>query len=202
MVEWYRPWVDGFDALVEDCERWLMALADATGQGPTITWQGRRYDLTPPWPRITFFDLLRTRAGIERPEDLDEDRWLEALVAVERGLGEERPEVVVDWPTPLASLSRKKANDPRVAERFEIYLGGLELGNAFAELTDAAEQRDRCAEDNRVRAAIGKPILPLDEDFLGALAAGMPPSAGIAVGFDRLAMIFADVASIDDVLAF
>ncbi|MCC6622175.1 MAG: EF-P lysine aminoacylase GenX [Deltaproteobacteria bacterium] len=202
MVEWYRPWVEGYDALIADCEAWLSALADESGQGPVITWQGRRFDLTPPWPRITFFDLLRTRAGVARPEELDEAGWIEALVAVERGLGDGRPEVVVDWPVPLASLSRRSERDPRVAERFEVYLGGLELGNAFAELTDAAEQRARCVEDNRVRAATGKPELPLDEDFLGALAAGMPPSAGIAVGFDRLAMIFCDAPTIDDVVAF
>ncbi|MFO0747444.1 MAG: EF-P lysine aminoacylase EpmA [Myxococcota bacterium] len=202
MVEWYRPWVDGYDALVADCEGWLGALARASSGGPVIRWQGRRFDLTPPWPRITFFDLLKARAGVAHPEDMGEDGWLDALVAVEATLGAERPEVVVEWPAPLASLSRKKASDPRVAERFEVYLGGLELGNAFAELTDAAEQRRRCQDDNRVRAALGKAEMPLDEDFLGALEVGMPPSAGIAVGFDRLAMIFCDVPSIDDVLAF
>jgi len=202
MLEWYRPWVDGYEALMDDCEQWLGALARRRHGTATLTWRGQRYDLTPPWPRITFFELLRQRAGIVNPEALDEDGWLAALVDVEHTLGATRPELVTEWPAALASLSRKKLDDPRVAERFELYVGGLELGNAFAELTDPHEQRARCEHDNRVRRASGKPELPLDEDFLGALTAGMPPSAGIAVGFDRVAMLMLDADRIDDVLAF
>jgi lysyl-tRNA synthetase class 2 len=198
MLEWYRPWVDGYECLMRDCEDLITALA-----GDAITWRGRHYDLRPPWPRHTFHDLLRERADIADPYGLAPEAQLFAWVdRVEATLGVERPELVIEWPVALASLSRVKANDPRVAERFELYLGRLELANAFAELTDTDEQRRRCEEDNAERLRTGRPALPLDEDFLGALAAGMPPSAGIALGLDRLMMVLTDAASIDDVLAF
>lgn len=198
MLEWYRPWVDGYECLMRDCEALLTTLA-----GDALTWRGRRYDLRPPWPRHTFHALLRERADIADPYALDPDAQLFAWVdRVEATLGEERPELVIEWPVALASLSRVKADDPRVAERFELYLGRLELANAFAELTDADEQRRRCEEDNAERLRTGRPVLPLDEDFLGALSAGMPPSAGIALGLDRLMMVLTDAATIDEVLAF
>ncbi|HRE90300.1 MAG TPA: EF-P lysine aminoacylase EpmA [Myxococcota bacterium] len=198
MLEWYRPWVDGYECLMRDCEDLVTSLA-----GDSLTWGGRRFDLRPPWPRHTFHTLLRERADIADPYTLDPEAQLFAWVdRVEATLGQERPELVIEWPVALASLSRVKASDPRVAERFELYLGRLELANAFAELTDADEQRRRCEEDNAERLRTGRPALPLDEDFLGALAAGMPPSAGIALGLDRLMMVLTDAASIDEVLAF
>lgn len=198
MLEWYRPWVDGYECLMRDCEELFSALA-----GDTITWRGRHYDLRPPWPRHTFHELLRERADVVDPYALDPDAQLFAWVdRVETTLGLERPELVIEWPVALASLSRVKADDPRVAERFELYLGRLELANAFAELTDPNEQRRRCEEDNAERTRTGRPGLPLDEDFLGALSAGMPPSAGIALGLDRLMMVLTDAATIDEVLAF
>lgn len=198
MLEWYRPWVDGYACLMDDCESLLRHLA-----GPTLCWRGRTYDLSAPFPRLRFFDLLRERADIAHPEGLGVDRWLEALVdRIEPTLGLEQPEFLCEWPVEMASLSRRAPHDPRVAERFELYLGTLELGNAFAELTDAAEQRARCEADNAERRASGKPELPLDDDFLGALEAGLPPSAGIAVGFDRLVMVLTDARAIDDVVAF
>ena len=199
IVEWYRPFVDGYATLMEDCESLIRTL----NGGDRLTWRGRDYDLTPPWPRLRFFDLLRERADIAHPEDLDVDQWLAALVdRVEPTLGMDRPEFLIEWPAAMASLARRKADDPRVAERFELYLGRLELGNAFAELTDAHEQRARCLAENLERRQANKPEMPLDEDFLGALEAGLPPSAGIAVGFDRLVMVLSDAATIDDVLAF
>ncbi len=198
ILEWYRPWVDGYECLMDDCESLLRHLA-----GDHLTWRGKRYDLRDPFPRLRFFDLLRERADIAHPEDLGVDRWLEILVdRIEPTLGLERPEFLCEWPIEMASLSRRAPHDPRVALRFELYLGTLELGNAFAELTDAKEQRARCASDNLERRASNKAELPLDPDFLGALEAGLPPSAGIAVGFDRLVMVLTDAGSIDEVLTF
>jgi lysyl-tRNA synthetase class 2 len=198
MLEWYRPWVEGYAVLMDDCESLLTTLA-----GDHLDWRGKRYELGRPWPRLRFFDLLRERAGLLNPESLTPDHWFAALVdKVEPTLGVERPEFVIEWPIELASLSRPHPENPRVAERFELYLGRLELANAFAELTDSQEQRRRCELDNAEREASGKPVLPVDEDFLGALEAGMPPSAGIAMGFDRLVMVLTDAATIDDVLAF
>lgn len=199
ILEWYRPFAPDYGVLMADCE----SLVRALNGSDRLRWRGVDYDLTPPWPRHRFFDLLRERADIAHPEALDVDQWLQALVdRVEPTLGRERPEFLIEWPVQMASLARRNAERPEVADRFELYLGQLELGNAFAELTDAHEQRARCLAENAERRASGKPEMPLDEDFLGALAVGLPPSAGIAVGFDRLVMVLSDAASIDDVLAF
>ena len=103
-------------------------------------------------------------------------------------------------PVAWAGLSRTRPDDPQTAERFEFYIAGVELGNAFSELTDAAEQAARLEADQAARAAMGKKAFAVDHDFLAALAAGMPPAGGIAVGVDRLVMLFADVPSIHDTL--
>src|SRR5581483_3998497 len=122
------------------------------------------------------------------------------LERIEPHLGIGRPTVLYDYPAALAALSRLKPADPRVAERFELYVCGLELANAFSELTDAAEQRARFAADQARKLALYGRTYPVDEDFLAALDHGMPPSAGIALGFDRLVMLAAGADRIDDVL--
>jgi lysyl-tRNA synthetase class 2 len=200
MLEWYRPWRDdGYEGLFADCEGLIGTLAERD----TLVWKGRRFDLRPPWRRITFFDALKERADIVDPRGLTPEAWLEALVdRVEPTLGEDGPEFLTEWPMALASLARRAPHDPDVAERFELYIGQLELANAFAELTDATEQRARCEADNVERRALGRPELPLDAAFLGALEVGMPPSTGIALGFDRLVMLLTDSATIDAVSAF
>jgi lysyl-tRNA synthetase class 2 len=112
------------------------------------------------------------------------------------------PFLVVDWPAPLASLARLKPGDPTLAERMELYAGGLEIANGFAELTDAAEQRARFEANLVERAQLGLPPLQLDEAFLRALEDGMPPSSGMALGLDRLVMLAAGVGHIREVLPF
>ncbi len=112
------------------------------------------------------------------------------------------PLLVGAWPAPLASLAQLKPDDPAVALRVELYVGGLELANGFAELTDAAEQRRRFAADLAARAARGLPAVPLDEAFLSALEEGLPPAAGMALGVDRLAMLLTGAPAIRDVLPF
>ncbi|HEY6180194.1 MAG TPA: amino acid--tRNA ligase-related protein, partial [Kofleriaceae bacterium] len=114
----------------------------------------------------------------------------------------DRPVIVEDWPAPLAALARRKPGDPRTALRFEAYIGGIELANAFGELTDPVEQRARFEHDQATRRARGKPVYPIDERLLAALAEGLPPSAGIALGVDRLIMLATGAATIDEVLAF
>jgi lysyl-tRNA synthetase class 2 len=114
----------------------------------------------------------------------------------------DRPLVLHDWPAPLAALAKRRDDDPRVALRFEAYVGGLELANAFGELTDPIEQRARFLEDQRVRRERGRAVYPLDEKLLAALVEGLPPSAGIALGFDRLVMLATGAAHIDEVLTF
>jgi lysyl-tRNA synthetase class 2 len=120
---------------------------------------------------------------------------------VEPELGLERPTFLIDWPASMAALSRLKADDPRWAERFELYAGGLELANGFSELTDAGEQRARLLEEQALRRRLGRPVLPLDERFLAALPR-MPDAGGVAVGFDRLLMLLTGAGAIGEVLLF
>jgi lysyl-tRNA synthetase class 2 len=123
--------------------------------------------------------------------------WLRVEAALDAA-----PLLVTEWPAPTASLARLKPDDPSVAERMELYAGGLELANGFAELTDPAEQRRRFAADLAERNRLGLPSLPLDEAFLAALAEGMPPAAGMALGIDRLVLLLTGAQAIRDVLPF
>ncbi len=145
------------------------------------------------------------RAGLAGAADLPTDFERAFFVLwnrFEHRLGREAPLLVVDWPAPLASLARLKPEEPTVAERLELLVAGIELANGFAELTDPAEQRRRFERDLAERRARGLPVPPLDERFLGALAEGMPPAAGMALGFDRLVMLLAGAGSIAEVLPF
>ena len=112
-----------------------------------------------------------------------------------------RPIFLYDYPASQASLARLKAKDPSLAERFELYVGGLELANGFSELTDVPEQRDRFLREQHQRQELGKTPYPMPKKFLKALA-HMPPCAGIALGVDRLVMLFSDKTSIDQVVTF
>jgi len=123
------------------------------------------------------------------------------LERIEPRIGIARPVFVVDWPASMAALARLKPDDPRWAERFELYAGGLELANGFSELTDAEEQRRRLEAEQAQRRRLGRPVYPLDERFLEDLAR-MPPSGGVAVGIDRLLMLLTGAERIEEVLLF
>jgi lysyl-tRNA synthetase class 2 len=123
------------------------------------------------------------------------------LERVEPGLGAPRPVFLTEWPARLAALARLVPGDPRWAERFELFAGGLELANGWAELTDAVEQRRRLVEEQELRRRLGRPVYPLDERFLDAVGR-MPESAGVAVGFDRVLMLAAGAEEIAEVLLF
>jgi len=144
--------------------------------------------------------------GIDTPPTLLEDRdaLLDLLVSTVAGprLGLTRPTFVYDYPASQAALARIRPGDIPVAERFELYLDGIELANGFHELGDAAEQRRRFEGDLALRAATGKPSRPVDERLLAALARGLPDCAGVALGFDRLVMAALGLDSIDQVMAF
>jgi lysyl-tRNA synthetase class 2 len=201
LVEWYRAGAD-YAALMDDCEQLVAAAAAAAGRNGRLVWQGRNIDLSPPWERVTVQAAFQRYAGYSPGEALAANRFDETLaLAVEPQLGLEKPVFLTEYPAPLAALARLKPGDPSVAERFELYLAGLELANAFSELTDAAEQRRRfaAAEADRRRGGLG--AYPPPEPFLAALPR-MPASAGIALGLDRLVMLLADAPRIDDVVAF
>jgi lysyl-tRNA synthetase class 2 len=121
---------------------------------------------------------------------------------VEPHLGRGKPTIIYDYPAQLAALSKKKKDDPRYAERFEFYIEGLELGDAYSELTDWREQLSRFAVEQKARKILGKTMHPTDMDLIRALKTGMPRAGGIAVGVDRLVMLFADTTDIADTLFF
>ncbi|WP_428262936.1 EF-P lysine aminoacylase EpmA [Haliangium sp.] len=224
MLEWYRAWADWTEILA-DTEALVAEVALAVRGTCTVEVDGRVIDVTPPWPRMTVADAMQRFAGVRVRGDEDAaelaDRvraagidvgtataWDDLFFAafldrVEPALAAlARPVVLMDWPVPLAALAQRKPGAPHVAERFEAYLGGVELCNAFGELVDAAEQRARFAAERAERAERGRASYPVDERFLAALDEGLPPSAGIALGVDRLIMLVAGAAHIREVLAF
>jgi elongation factor P--(R)-beta-lysine ligase len=135
---------------------------------------------------------------------LDRDGWLDLLLshAIEPHLGQGELTFVTDYPASQAALARLSPADPRLAERFELYLHGIELANGFAELTAAEEQRQRFHAELAARSAAGLPQLPIDEALLAALEAGLPATSGVALGLDRLLMLASDTATIAEVMAF
>ncbi len=200
LLEWYRSGADYRD-LMADCEALIGRVAADLGMPGSCSWQGTRIDLAPPWERISVREAFERYAPMTPEEALRRDCFDEVMADIEPRLGLERPVFLCDYPAPLAALARLKAGEPDLAERFELYMAGLEMANAFSELIDAGEQRRRFEAANLQRRVGGCPVYPMPETFLDALPR-MPASAGIALGVDRLAMILADRARIDDVVAF
>lgn len=159
-------------------------------------------NLAHPWERLTVAEAFDRYAGIAVEEALDRDIFEELLVEkIEPRLGFARPVFLYDYPARMAALARRKPDNPRLAERFELYIGGLELANGFSELIDPVEQRQRFVADRRLIRSAGRRPPPLPEKFLNELAA-MPAAAGIALGLDRLVMVLLGASRIDEVLAF
>lgn len=198
MLEWYRTEADYRD-LMTDCEGLLIALVQHRRLRIPA---GQTIDLTPPWPRLSLSEAFSSYAPITLQQALDQDRFEETLVsAVEPRLGLTTPLFLCDYPASLASLARLHPDNPGLAQRFELYVNGIELANGFSELTDAAEQRARfLLEQERIRG-LGREPGPLPEPFLEDLAR-MPPAAGIALGIDRLVMLLTGQQRIEQVVAF
>ncbi len=211
MLEWYRAFADYEEALRDTEEVVSRVVRDLSGSSSLrVTFSdksSRVFDVTPPFERITVRDAFTKYAGVSDACELaldDEARYFELLVdRVEPGLAESsRPIFLLDYPASQAALARRSASDPSVAERFELYLAGVELCNGFGELTDAAEQRRRFELERERRASVGAPVYPLDERFLGALAQGMPRATGNALGFDRLVSLALGTDEIASAMAF
>jgi lysyl-tRNA synthetase class 2 len=201
LLEWYAEGVDYLD-LMKQCEDLVGFVADRVKGDRQLTYQGIAVDLRPPWDRLSVSDAFRRFGGMTVEAALDRECFDEVMgIEIEPKLGRHRPLFLYDYPAPCGALARLKPGDPTVAERFELYIAGVELCNAFSELTDPQEQRARFETENRVRGAAGKTVYPVAEPFLQALAS-MPPAAGNALGIDRLVMLFCDAASIDEVVAF
>ena len=201
MLEWYRSYCTYLD-LMEECESLVRCVALALGKGDQISFRGIEIDLDLPWERITVRDAFQRYGGLSMEQALSRDIFDDIMVRdIEPQLGQTKPVFIHDYPAERGALARRKLTDPTVVERFELYIGGLELANAFTELTDHKEQRDRFLSEQDSRRSMGKSISPLPEKFLADLAS-MPPSAGIALGIDRLIMVLLDKNQIDDVVAF
>jgi lysyl-tRNA synthetase class 2 len=225
MLEWYRVG-ETYESLMADCAELLRLAAERAG-AKAFRFRGRDADPFADPERLSVAEAFQRHAGIDllatvaADGSTDRDALYEALVKaglrtaeddnwadlfsrvmvekVEPVLGQERATILYGYPISEAALARPSADDPRVAERFELYCCGVELANAFGELTDAAEQRRRFAAEMDEKERVYGERYPLDEDFLAALAI-MPQASGSALGFDRLVMLATGAARIDDVI--
>lgn len=201
LLEWYRAGGD-YHSLMEECEGLIRFVARAIGLGEKIVFRGHEIDFAEPWERMSVDEAFRRYSKTAMTGALEQNLFDEIMVQeIEPNLGVERPMFIYDYPAQRGALARLKSEDPTVAERFELYVGGLELANGFSELIDPTEQRERFRIENKNRLSFGKPIYPIPEKFLAELDS-MPSSSGIALGVDRLVMVFLDVGTIDEVVAF
>lgn len=219
MVEFYLAYAD-YNDLMALTEEMLSSLALELLGTTKVKYQGSEIDLTPPWERITLGEALIKKGGV--PQRVLTDAG--ALIQMSQELGVCGPETgpgkalaslleklvvpklvhpafVLDYPTEVSPLARRSERDPEVVERFELFIAGKEIANAFSELTDPLEQRERFREQTKAKEAEGEGH-PMDEEFLKALEYGMPPAAGEGIGIDRLVMILTDSPSIRDVILF
>ncbi len=224
MLEWYRMKADYFQ-IMEDCENLIEHLSQKILGRHNFSYQGAQLYFTPPFQRLRVAEAMRFYGQVDIEKNRDKESLFQEalrqgysldpqeeysyddiffkifLDKVEPNLGFPKPTIIYDYPAHMAALARLKPDNPYWAERFELYIAGVELANAFSELVDPEEQRRRFMEEQKLRARMGKPVYPIDEELLQALA-HLPPSAGIALGIDRLLMVFCDTPKIQDVLAF
>lgn len=203
LLEWYAAQMD-YTAMMAQTEALVRAVTAACRpEAPHhLPYQGAIIDLTPPWERLTVEEAFQRHAPLSMAEALARDRFDEVIgLTIEPRLGLKRPVFLCDYPVECGALAQVKADAPHLVERFELYISGVELCNAFGELIDPEEQRRRFAAEQKLRQAVGKPTAPLPEPFLEALI-HMPPAAGNALGVDRLVMLLADTTDIADVTAF
>lgn len=197
MLEWYTTGADYSDLMAE-CEDLLQTLVPSG----RINYRGIDIKINGPWERLTVAEAFSKYASQSLGEALRTDRYEEILTEqVEPKLGLERPTFLTDYPVSMAALARTKADNPDVAERFELYICGIELANAFSELTNPREQRSRFEHDAELRIQYGKEQAPFPERFLKEME-NLPEAAGIALGIDRLVMLLSGAKSINDVVAF
>ena len=232
ILEWYRVGVDYHEIMKDCEELFLfintylqrIALQPEEHQPKVLVYQGKEIHIGAPWERLTvaeafakwadvnfdeFFDMENARRIAEKKGYAVEKQttWEELynqifLNEVEPHLGRGKPTVLYEFPGVMGALARKKQSDPRFAERFEFYIEGLELGDCYSELTDWEEQQGRFENELKEIARLGKTMYDYDHDFIDALKVGLPDCSGIAVGVDRLIMLFANAKTIQETLLF
>jgi lysyl-tRNA synthetase class 2 len=221
-VEIYQAYAD-YQTMMDLTEALIADVALAVCGTTTLTYQGTPIDLTPPWRRETMHELVRQAlgldfnaftdreeaaaalraAGLDVPEGADSVGRL-LVEAFEQGVESSlvQPTFVLDYPVETSPLARAHRSKPGLVERFELFIAGRETANAFSELIDPVDQRRRLELQQERRHAGDDEAQSVDEDFLAALEVGMPPTGGLGIGIDRLAMVLTDSPSIRDVIAF
>ncbi len=221
MLEAYQAYADYTD-MMSLLEQLYYAVSLAVHGSPTVPYGDDVLDFTPPWQRIRLHEAIESATGIDIYAYPESDALLAQVQAQGIGVPERvtwatlveelleecvepklvQPTLLLDYPVALSPLAKRREDDPRLVERFEAFVGGLEIANAFSELNDPLDQRQRFEEQVKERAAGDEEAQPLDEDFLLALEYGMPPTGGIGIGIDRMAMLFTNSTSIRDVILF
>ena len=220
MMEVYVAYQD-YNYMMDLVEAMVVKIAEDINGSPELTYQGKAINLTPPWPRVPIFDAIAKETGIDLSgKSFDElvviAKELKIGIDPTMGVGKiidtifsERveptliqPVFITDHPVELSPLAKRHRSKPGLVERFEPFIAGKEVGNAFSELNDPLDQRERFLEQKKLSEQGDEEAHLLDEDFLRALEYGMPPTAGLGIGVDRLVMIFTDQPSIRDVLFF
>jgi len=218
MLESYEAYAD-YEDVMRFLEELIPATIESAGKAPELEYQGERLNFAPPYRRARMADLVKEATGIDVLTEPDlAGAAAKVGVEVQPNLpwgfvvmeiyekkvetGLRQPTFVVDYPLDVSPLARKRADDPRFVERFELVAAGRELCNAFTELTDPVDQRERFLAQEAAFQAFGGETHPMDEDYLMALELGMPPTGGLGIGIDRLVMLLTDQASIRDVLLF
>jgi lysyl-tRNA synthetase class 2 len=221
MMEFYWSYAT-YQDLMSFTEELFVFIAQNVCGGLKFTYQGTEIDLTPPWRRLSVKDALLQIAGMD-PADLSDsaravgfarkigcdvketDPLGKILMAVFDEVVEKKlvqPIFVTEYPVAVSPLSRRSNTDPELVDRFELYISGREIANAFSELNDPADQRERFVQQIKEREAGNDEAHEMDEDYIRTLEYGMPPTAGEGIGIDRLIMLFTDSASIRDVILF
>jgi lysyl-tRNA synthetase class 2 len=220
MLEFYQAFADYEDMMRLVEEMLGEVVREVTGSN-TVTFQGTKIDFTPPFPRLSFLDAIAERGGFDPATASDaelRDRLHRLGVADTEGMSRVKmldelfkelverhitqPVFVIDHPRELSPLAKPKRGNPALVERFELVAMGRELANAFSELNDPIDQRERFEAQAALRAAGDDEAQSYDEDYVRALEYGMPPTGGVGIGIDRLVMLLTDQPSIRDVILF
>ncbi|OGL49851.1 MAG: EF-P lysine aminoacylase GenX [Candidatus Schekmanbacteria bacterium RBG_13_48_7] len=224
MLEWYRAYAD-YEHIMNETMELIIFLIDGHGkESMQIQYGDYMIDMKPPWQKTTVSDAFRRAYDIDNETLTDQKKLFDFahtlfkeingdwsysdiffklfLEKIEKNLGTARPEFIINFPLQLGALAKKHEPDPRFAERFELYIGGLEIANAYTELNDPVEQKQRFRETQIARAKLGKPIYKIDKTLIECLQYGIPPAGGIALGVDRLIMVLLNCHDIRQVVWF
>lgn len=201
LLEWYRCQTK-YLALMEESEDLICAVARRLGRGTYLLYRKQTIDLSPPWNRLTVEEAFDRFAPVSMVQALTDNSFDQVMgLDIAPCLGVQKPVFLYDYPTPHTALARLKPQNEFLAERFELYIAGIELSNGCTELSNPDEQRARFESERDARSKAGQSVYPMPEMFLKSLR-HMPVAAGNALGIDRLVMLFADATHIDEVVAF